>query len=243
MIKYFRKIRQQLLTQNRFSKYLLYAVGEILLVMVGILLALQVNNWNEDKKLKVKKESYKTSLIEDISKDTIQLINDINYVQKDYENLNNISRKISNTNIDVDSIICIYRKEFVPFMMGTNNFNRKTIEGLLASGDISLFEDDLYSDLMSYNDLQEEVEGDIALEFSIYFNYLTLSKLAFPDKYNRIRGKHLNAIWDSINQNEFMRSFNNLLTSKMTGDSIMTAKRKDLLRASRLILKNLSYDD
>ena len=63
MIKYFRKIRQQLLTQNRFSKYLLYAVGEILLVMVGILLALQVNNWNEDKKLKVKKESYKTSLI------------------------------------------------------------------------------------------------------------------------------------------------------------------------------------
>lgn len=63
MIKFFRIIRQQLLSQNRFSKYLLYAIGEILLVMVGILLALQVNNWNEDKKLKVKKESYKTSLI------------------------------------------------------------------------------------------------------------------------------------------------------------------------------------
>ncbi len=46
MIKFFRKIRQKLLTENRFSKYLIYAIGEIALVMIGILLALQVNNWN-----------------------------------------------------------------------------------------------------------------------------------------------------------------------------------------------------
>lgn len=50
MIRFFRKIRQRLLTENKFSKYLLYAIGEIVLVMVGILLALQVNNWNELRK-------------------------------------------------------------------------------------------------------------------------------------------------------------------------------------------------
>ena len=50
MLKFFRNIRQQLVSENHFSKYLLYAIGEILLVMVGILLALQVNNWNETKK-------------------------------------------------------------------------------------------------------------------------------------------------------------------------------------------------
>jgi hypothetical protein len=50
MIKFFRKIRQKMLTQNRFSKYLIYAIGEIVLVMIGILLALQVNNWNEVRK-------------------------------------------------------------------------------------------------------------------------------------------------------------------------------------------------
>lgn len=50
MIKLFRKIRQQLLTENKFSKYLLYAIGEIILVVIGILIALQINNWNEDKK-------------------------------------------------------------------------------------------------------------------------------------------------------------------------------------------------
>ena len=50
MLRFFRRIRQRLLAGNRFSKYLLYAVGEILLVVVGILIAIQVDNWNEDRK-------------------------------------------------------------------------------------------------------------------------------------------------------------------------------------------------
>ncbi len=50
MIKFFRRIRQKLLSESKFSKYLLYAIGEIVLVMIGILLALQVNNWNEQRK-------------------------------------------------------------------------------------------------------------------------------------------------------------------------------------------------
>ncbi len=51
MIKFFRKIRQRLLTENKFSKYLLYAIGEIALVVIGILIALSINNWNEGRKI------------------------------------------------------------------------------------------------------------------------------------------------------------------------------------------------
>jgi Family of unknown function (DUF6090) len=50
MIKFFRKIRQKLLSENKFSKYLVYAIGEVFLVMIGILLAFQVNQWNEKRK-------------------------------------------------------------------------------------------------------------------------------------------------------------------------------------------------
>ncbi len=50
MIKFFRKIRQRFLTENKFSKYLIYSIGEIFLVVIGILIALQVNNLNEDRK-------------------------------------------------------------------------------------------------------------------------------------------------------------------------------------------------
>lgn len=51
MIKFFRQIRQSFLTKNKFGKYLLYAVGEIILVFIGIFMALQFNNWNEEKKI------------------------------------------------------------------------------------------------------------------------------------------------------------------------------------------------
>ena len=47
MIKFFRKIRQNLLMENKTSKYFKYAIGEILLVVIGILIALSINNWNE----------------------------------------------------------------------------------------------------------------------------------------------------------------------------------------------------
>ena len=49
MIKFFRKIRQNLLSENKVNKYLLYALGEIILVVFGILLALQINTWNQQR--------------------------------------------------------------------------------------------------------------------------------------------------------------------------------------------------
>lgn len=52
MLKFFRRIRQRLINQGSFKNYLLYAVGEIVLVVIGILIALQVNNWNQDRILK-----------------------------------------------------------------------------------------------------------------------------------------------------------------------------------------------
>jgi len=50
MITLLRKIRKRLISKNNFSSYLLYAIGEIALVVIGILIALQINNWNEAKK-------------------------------------------------------------------------------------------------------------------------------------------------------------------------------------------------
>ena len=50
MIKFFRHIRQALIMENKTSKYFKYAIGEIVLVVIGILIALQINNWNEQRK-------------------------------------------------------------------------------------------------------------------------------------------------------------------------------------------------
>ena len=71
MIKFFRKIRQKLLSENKFNKYLLYAMGEIILVVIGILIALQINNWNELKSERVIENTYMKNLLEDLEDDLV----------------------------------------------------------------------------------------------------------------------------------------------------------------------------
>ena len=66
MIKFFRKIRQRLLTENKLSKYLLYAIGEIVLVVIGILIALSINNSNESRKTRNQEVHYLKNLKTDL---------------------------------------------------------------------------------------------------------------------------------------------------------------------------------
>ena len=66
MIHLFRKIRQKLLIENSLKKYVMYAFGEILLVMVGILLALQFSTWNQERENSEKEEWYLISIVEDL---------------------------------------------------------------------------------------------------------------------------------------------------------------------------------
>ncbi|TLP75658.1 DUF6090 family protein [Maribacter sp. ACAM166] len=68
MIKFFRKIRQNLLSENKFSKYLIYAIGEIILVVIGILIALSINNWNQNRINTDKQQDYLIGLKNDLEK-------------------------------------------------------------------------------------------------------------------------------------------------------------------------------
>ena len=69
MIKFFRKIRYDLMENNNTGKYLKYAIGEIILVVIGILIALQINNWNETNK----ERSYENYILTGVSANSIAL--------------------------------------------------------------------------------------------------------------------------------------------------------------------------
>ena len=71
MLKFFRRIRRKLLQEGNFRQYLLYAVGEILLVMVGILLALQVNSWNENRLERIEEVNLLEGIQKDLAQDTL----------------------------------------------------------------------------------------------------------------------------------------------------------------------------
>ena len=84
MITFLRKVRQKLLSDNKFSKYVLYASGEIVLVMIGILLAFQVNQWNEKRKEQKLERDLLIEVRESLQEDLAQLA----FVQQFQENIN-----------------------------------------------------------------------------------------------------------------------------------------------------------
>jgi len=73
MIKFFRKNPSTFYIRRKNKKYLLYAIGEIVLVVIGILIALQVNNWNIEKSYKKREAKYLTNIVLDLKKDLVRL--------------------------------------------------------------------------------------------------------------------------------------------------------------------------
>lgn len=96
MLKFFRKIRQQLLTENRFSKYLIYALGEIILVVIGILIALAINNVNQNRLIEEKEQTYLKGLRVEFEISKLKLEELIAVNKNNYQGAKRIIEYISN---------------------------------------------------------------------------------------------------------------------------------------------------
>ena len=95
MIKFFRKIRQRLLSENKFSKYLLYAIGEVVLVVIGILIALNLNTNSENKKLVVQE----IKILKEIKNELFVALNDVK------EDIEGYKRNLTSAKIIYNSIL------------------------------------------------------------------------------------------------------------------------------------------
>ena len=92
MLKFFRRIRQNLIAEGKISRYFKYAIGEILLVVIGILIALQINNANEKRKARLQEVIILQNLKEDINLDTL----DISYNLEGYGRILNAEIQLFN---------------------------------------------------------------------------------------------------------------------------------------------------
>lgn len=101
MITFFRKIRVQLIGEGNTRKYLFYAIGEIALVMIGILLALQVNNWNTQQLKIVNEEIQLSSLAKELSNNITRIDSSLELNKKYYTSLIELDKKL---NADAESI-------------------------------------------------------------------------------------------------------------------------------------------
>lgn len=92
MIKFFRKIRYNLMSENKTGKYFKYAIGEIILVVIGILIALQINNWNEANKTK----QLETKVLKELHSN---LTLDLKEIQHDIASMDSIVKACNDINV------------------------------------------------------------------------------------------------------------------------------------------------
>ena len=97
MLRFFRKIRRNLIAEGRFSKYLIYAIGEIALVVIGILIALAINNWNENRIIEKREQFYLAGLKDEFEQNKIKLQNLIEVNRLNYQNSKKIASLIGNS--------------------------------------------------------------------------------------------------------------------------------------------------
>ena len=175
MIKFFRRIRQRLLSENNFSKYLLYAIGEIVLVVIGILIALQINNWNQRRLEHNKEQIYLTNIKRDLQLQ-LQLIEAQLEREESYinETLPILDSYYKHREIIVDSTFTLYlskvteRRTFIK--------TDPTYTDLISSGNIDILKDIAFKNkLIEYYQNLARIEkitqsNNIYLNDQIYFS-------------------------------------------------------------------------
>jgi hypothetical protein len=167
MIKFFRKIRQNLLMENKTGTYFKYAIGEIVLVMIGILLALQVSNWNQERKDRISERK----LLDNIHRDFIQ-----NKVSFDsikaihYRGLKALENIIVLFPLNRDTLkLAAYNKYKSQIQSMTYNPYSSSVESVVNSNAIQLIQDeDLQKYLVSWKDVLKDYQEDE----NYYYSYL-----------------------------------------------------------------------
>jgi len=160
MIKFFRHIRQKLLSENKVSKYLIYAIGEIILVVIGILIALQINNWNEEKKQRIQE----IETLKNVKTDFINIIEECeennelrNRVLKSTQELYGVihGRKQNYSKKQLDSLIATL------FLNPTYNGQSETLNILFNSGKINIISNnEIKNYLVAWPQLIEDIKED-----------------------------------------------------------------------------------
>lgn len=181
MLFLLRKIRRKLMEKNKFTTYLLYAFGEIVLVVIGILLALQINVWNGERILQKQETMYLSRLIAENEKDLVTISNSLDEVKLSMSTIDNFCNALNDTSVG-DSAVIQAAQAYLQHGSVVPQFNSSssTFEDLSSTGNMRVIQDEnLRNDIIQhYNDIvimQERMrvnsEWAIAIDGPFYFEF------------------------------------------------------------------------
>ena len=210
MIKFFRRIRQNLLMENKTGKYFKYALGEIALVVIGILIALSINNWNDNRKNRISERE----LLDNIHRDFVQ-----NKIQFDtvkainYRNLATLNSRIALFPIERDSAkIAAFQSYQIAPAISYNPYS-SSIKSVINSNSLELIQnEELRKHLVSW----EDVLLDYQEEEFFYFKFMNEQFMPYVRENIDLLG---------IDREMFKDAISSIKTQNMV------VSRRDLIRA------------
>ncbi|MFC4720955.1 DUF6090 family protein [Geojedonia litorea] len=230
MIKFFRKIRYDLMEKNKTGKYLKYAIGEIILVMIGILLALQVNNWNNNRIERKKETNYIKNINKEFKLNRKQLDTVVFYHRKVSNNATKILNLIP---IDIKAVnkdsLSFYISE--TFNHYTFNPQQSSVNSLTNTSSYELISNLELRELLQkwdeqVKDYQEEEILFKEYSFDNYVPYFNnhISFLAFLNNTNIF--DYNNVDYTFLNSLEFENAI--ALRKELVNDIILKSELKEI---------------
>ena len=240
MIKFFRQIRYNLMEQNKTGKYFKYAIGEIVLVVIGILIALQINNWNEIRKGGIEETKILKSLLEDFRETQTNL-------ESSLESYSNYSKRLE-TQVNYFG----YDKEFLTqgmkdTLLVTFYINTKIVQerlnGLLSSENFQLISNDELKKLLTtypskiefFKVIELDAKNVVILEHrpiqARYISYTDLIK-DNQEKYPNLEERAMKSDYEGLLRD---RDFQNVIVNGIDHfDYMKTAAEKLLIQTKNI---------
>ena len=244
MIQFFRKIRYNLIEQNKTGKYLKYAIGEIILVVIGILIALQINDWNAQKSRLKEEHRILQNIQQDVITDTLDLTRKIERAQHRIIQMDSVYFALKETDRFTSN-------EFIQYaysMAGGDTFNVNSgtyDESLSASTLKYIRNDEVRQEVFEYyrNAKQNQIDQFATLQkydfvFPVMFNKLSTSKDFFETFLNKPTNLESINIKSLSEDKQFISAVNQRYASEIT----QISNWKNFIASGRNLLEKIHFE-
>lgn len=235
MIKFFRKIRYNLLSEGKTGKYLKYAIGEIILVVIGILIALQINNWNENRKDRAKEQTILKEIHSDFSKNLNDFYpvkqNQINTLESGEIVFRNIKKLHSPTSRD-----SVFRNVVNMFGGYPYHPSNGVVESLISSGEVNLIRNDtLRRLLVSWKDVLSDYAEEVVFDRNVWTNHIEPYVIKYGDFLTLASPKNKKLLTDTVFVNMLVRKqfFQKNIVQAINGSHGLEHHLEEIVRLSK----------
>lgn len=237
MLHLLRNIRRKLISQDNVRRYLLYAIGEIILVVIGILIALQINNWNEERKLAQERITLTSSLISDLKEDQELIDNSVRSLNQILNENQSLYDRMNSSGATLDTLKLIGFYEFNPIISDViDKYNTVTFNTIQSAGKIDLFTTNIRESIFNYYTQlgYSLVDNNTGIYFDKTADYTRKYPLLIPPHES---GNYLNKIHTRIeDEREFVALLSNMINYKILMVQIFIDEYKATkIRAGSLI--------